>query len=409
MGVFWTPSGSGKVRRSLAARRGSIERLAAWGRAHRDAARPLAWMHPASVGEGLMARPVIARLRAHHPDVQVAYTFFSPSAERFARDIGADVVDYLPFDTPHAARELLATLRPALLAFSKLDVWPVLAEAAAAHGVPVALISATLDTQSRRTSRLARAVLGDAYAALAAVGAVDAATVERLRTLGVRPERAVVTGDTRYDQVWERVQAGTNGNTVSRMRSNRPTLVAGSTWPSDEDVLLPAWDLVASRVPGARLIIAAHEPSEAWRAAITRAAEARGRRAATIDAATADTDVVVIDRMGVLADLYAAGNVAYVGGGFHAAGLHSVVEPAAHGVPVVVGPRAGASRDASALLTAGGGIAAGSITALADALTRWLADGDAAAAAGARAREVVRRELGATDRTTALLTRLLRR
>jgi 3-deoxy-D-manno-octulosonic-acid transferase len=193
------------------------------------------------------------------------------------------------------------------------------------------------------------------------------------------------------------------------MRSNRPTLVAGSTWPSDEDVLLPAWDLVASRVPGARLIIAAHEPSEAWRAAITRAAEARGRRAATIDAATADTDVVVIDRMGVLADLYAAGNVAYVGGGFHAAGLHSVVEPAAHGVPVVVGPRAGASRDASALLTAGGGIAAGSITALADALTRWLADGDAAAAAGARAREVVRRELGATDRTTALLTRLLRR
>ncbi len=355
-----------------------------------------------------MARPVVARLRAQRPDLQVAYTFFSPSAERFAGEVGADVADYLPFDAPRAARELLASLRPSLVAFSKLDVWPVLAETAAAHGVPVALISATLDTQSRRTSPLARAVLGDAYASLAAVGAVDAATVERLRALGVRPERAVVTGDTRYDQVWERVQSGTNRDLVNRLRSARPTLVAGSTWPSDEAVLLPAWDLVAGRVPGARLIIAAHEPTDAWRAGVAQAAEAHGRRTATLDTASADADVIIVDRMGVLADLYAAGTVAYVGGGFHDAGLHSVVEPAAHGVPVIVGPRHGASRDAAALLAAGGGFATDAVAALGDTLTRLLTDGDAAAAAGVRASDVVRRELGATDRTTELLIRLLR-
>src|SRR5471032_2855498 len=138
------PERNGKIGASLSARRGIRARFAAWGARGRDASRPLVWLHAPSVGEGLQARPVIALLRARRPDVQIAYTFFSPSAEKFARNIGADFCDYLPFDTRGDADAVLDALRPAALVFSKLDVWPVLAERASARGVSLGLISATL-------------------------------------------------------------------------------------------------------------------------------------------------------------------------------------------------------------------------------------------------------------------------
>lgn len=401
------PSRGGKLVRSLAARRTALRDIAEWGRARRDPSRPLVWVHAASVGEGLMARPVIRRLRERHPEMQTAYTFFSPSAEGLAAKMGTDVFGYLPFDTPVAARALISALRPTLLAFSKLDVWPLLVEKAVGHGIPVALISAAIESTSGRLSLLARAVLGDAYSALSAVGAVDSASAERLVELGVSRDRIALTGDTRYDQVWARLQDANNRDLVERLRSPRPTLVAGSTWPSDEAILLPAWERVVAELPAARLVIAAHEPNAAWVGAVEHWARSHGRTAAGLGSATADTDMVLVDRMGVLADLYAVGVAAYVGGGFHAAGLHSVVEPAAHGLPVLTGPRHHASRDAALLHAANACAAVDSVDTMATALRHLLADRADAAAAGARARAVVQGELGATDRSVALLEALL--
>ena len=128
------PAGDGKIRSSLRARSGIRARFAEWGVRGRDDRRPLVWFHAPSVGEGLQARPVIARLRERRPDLQIAYTFFSPSAERFAQRIGADFFDYLPFDTGADAHATLDALRPGALVFGKLDVWPVLTERAARRG-----------------------------------------------------------------------------------------------------------------------------------------------------------------------------------------------------------------------------------------------------------------------------------
>jgi 3-deoxy-D-manno-octulosonic-acid transferase len=116
-GAALAPAGEGKTRRALRARRGIRERYAAWGRAGRDPARPLLWMHAPSVGEGLQARPVLQRLRASRPDLQLAYTFFSPSAEPFARALDVDFRDYLPFDAAGDARAALDALRPRALVF----------------------------------------------------------------------------------------------------------------------------------------------------------------------------------------------------------------------------------------------------------------------------------------------------
>jgi 3-deoxy-D-manno-octulosonic-acid transferase len=402
------PAGNSKFRRALSRRRGLIERYAQWGATARDASRPLVWFHAPSVGEGLQAQPVIDLLRARRPDVQIAYTFYSPSAEQFATTVRADFSDYLPFDTTEHASSVLSALRPSALVFSKLDIWPTLTESAAAAGVPVGVISATLPKSSRRRGVLARAFLADAYRALDRVGAIDEGDAERLREQGVRGDRVGVTGDTRFDQVWAR--AHRTSPLISRLWSSRPTLVAGSTWPSDEQHLLDAWIRIRDKIPDARLVIAPHETTDAHLRSIERWAGSHRLRFARVDASEAEgADVVLVDRHGVLGDLYALADTAYVGGGFHSAGLHSVLEPAAFGVPVLFGPRNEKSREAAKLVEAGGGAVVTGVPDLTIRLGYWLGSVIARDAAGSSARAVVQQGLGAAERSFELVTALLAR
>ena len=408
------PASDRKLWRAFRARRGLLDRWAAIA-PPRDPSRPLVWLHAPSVGEGLQARPVAHALRDARADVQQAYSFFSPSAERFATSIGAECTEYLPFDGAREADRLLSLLQPHLLVFVKLDVWPTLVARAVARGVPVAMLSATLSATSRRRSVVSRALLRDAYASLSLVGAIDADNAERLVALGVPRDRVRVTGDTRFDQVWQRAQRVDRGSALlTATASDRPTLVAGSTWPSDEAVLLPAWATLRRSVPRSRLIIAPHEPTAAHLTPIMNWARASGLRVSSLGelerrlgAAAEDPDVIVVDRVGVLGDLYAHATAAFVGGGFHRAGLHSAIEPAAFGAPVLFGPGHQMSREAGLLLAAGGAGAVEDTSTLSAALASWLGDTQLRSSAGAAARAIVERERGATARSVALLTELL--
>ena len=403
------PAGGGKVRRAVAARAAVLDRFRAWSRDHRSPSAPLVWIHAPSVGEGLMARPIIDRIRHERPDAQIAYTFFSPSAEDFARTLQVDVADYLPFDTAAAAAAMFKALTPAVIVFSKLDVWPVLAAEASARQVRLVLMSATLSESSSRRSGMARLLLRDAYASLDAVGAVHTDDSARLMALGVKPDRITVTGDVRYDQVWERMSAPSpHAATLAALASDRFTLVAGSTWSGDETCLFDSWPQVLAKRPDARLIIAPHELSADGMQALESRSARLGATSARLNAATPATDIVVVDRMGELADLYALADVAYVGGGFHDAGLHSVVEPAAYGAPVLFGPRHASSRDAMALLAAHGGFSVASGTELAERVAALTADPDTQTRAGEGARGVIVAGLGAADRSAALILPLLR-
>jgi 3-deoxy-D-manno-octulosonic-acid transferase len=404
------PARGGKLAATFRARRGIRARYERWNRETRNAERPLVWMHASSVGEGLQARPVLEQLRSHRPQLQLAFTFFSPSAEGFARSLDADFAEYLPFDSRGDARVTLEALSPRVLAFSKLDVWPALVAAARARGVRTALLSATLAHRSRRRSRISSAFTRGAYAALDAVGAIDEKDAIRLLQLGVREQAISVTGDTRYDQVWARAQQSASREALLvPLRSERPTLVAGSTWPADERELLPAWMVVRREVPGARLLIAPHEPTPAHLRHVEQWAAARKLTLARASALPpgGDADVVLVDGTGLLGDLYALADVAYVGGGFHGAGLHSVLEPAAFGVPVLFGPRHEASRDASLLIAADAGAPVSDASAIAARLEALLTRADTRGAEGARARDVVRKGLGASARSAALITALL--
>ncbi|HEX4469716.1 MAG TPA: glycosyltransferase N-terminal domain-containing protein [Gemmatimonadaceae bacterium] len=404
------PLSDAKALRALRARSGIIDRYRAWAGAHRDPSRPLLWMHAPSVGEGLQARPVLEVMRQRHPEVQLAFTHFSPSAETFARSLDVDFHDYLPFDSAADVRASLDALQPTALVYAKLDVWPTLSAVAHARGIRLGLVSATLASTSSRRSRLASLLLRDAYMALDAVGAIDDADAARLIDLGVQRSAITVTGDTRYDQVWQRAQrVDRHSPLLTRLASSRPTLVAGSTWPADEKVLLPAMARVRRQFPTARLIIAPHEPTSAHLASIEAWSAAEDYRLDRLDRGGATTDVILVDRVGVLGDLYALADFAFVGGGFHAAGLHSVLEPAAFGAPVLFGPRHQGSHDALLLVRDGGARAVIDLASLEQAMAHWLDYPAARAAAGAKARAFVSNGLGAAERSLRVVESLLDR
>jgi len=404
-----------KLAKGLEGRRQLLDRLTAWGSAYRDASRPLIWMHAPSVGEGLQAKPVIEMLRSTHPEWQIAYTFFSPSAERLARSLPVDVADYLPWDRPDAVQGALEALKPTALVYSKLDVWPELTLGAAARGVKLGLISATVSPTSSRLNWPARNWSRTAYEALDKIGAISEADATRLALLGARPSAMSVTGDTRYDSVLER--AGRLDPTIDALtRLEVPaggafTIVAGSTWPADEAVLLPTFADLRAQVPTARLVLAPHEPNPDHLAGIATAATRAGlpRPVRLSQLSRGVVPLVVVDRVGLLADLYAAGDVAYVGGGYHRAGLHSVLEPAAFAMPVVFGPRWGMSRDAGLLLEAGGAAALpeDGRHALLARWSVWHHDAAQRRAAGLAARRVVEEGRGAAERTADLVRSLL--
>jgi 3-deoxy-D-manno-octulosonic-acid transferase len=416
------PLGDEKAARAIKGRLGGAEALTGWARLNRDTKRPLVWFHAASVGEGRQAEAVISRLRAARPDWQVVFTHASASAERLAATIGADFAGYIPADTRRDTALALDALRPTKLVFAATDLWPELILQAAARDVRIGLISATLAPTSSRRGVIARALLSPAYRALDAVGAIDESDARALERLGVRADRIRITGDTRHDAAAARARAIDRGAPALRAlrASPAPILVAGSTWESDERALLPAVAMTRAKIP-LTLVIAPHEPDEEHIAALVRRIaialgavravrlsqlEAQFSPATRLPPTASEFDVCVVDRVGVLAELYSAAAVAFVGGGFHSAGLHAVIEPAALGVPVLFGPRWQSSRDARLLLEGSGGASASDASALAAILTKWLENQAARAAAGAAARAVVDTGLGAAERSLELVLNL---
>lgn len=401
--------GDGKLGRGVAGRRAAIARLEAWAAAYRRVERPLVWLHAPSVGETLMAGSILEVLRDVRPDCQIAFTFFSPSAERASTQVRADVASYLPWDIRGDVCRALDALRPAVVAFVRTEVWPALIDEAARRGARCALVNAPLAADSSRLRPIARRMLRPTYRALDAVGAVRQEDARRFAELGVPASRVHVTGDARFDQVMTRTKSDPDGARVPGplRTAPLPVVVAGSIWEADADRILPA--IAALRTRRLLWVLAPHEPTPAHVVSLEQGLARHGIRHARVDRLEAATreqdfpDAVVVDRTGLLADLYSVARVAYVGGGFGWAGLHAVIEPAAHGVPVLFGPRHGNTVEANDLVAAGGGFVVRDAAGLIDRVSALLDD----TRAGEAARMFVAARLGGSAANAALIVKLL--
>jgi 3-deoxy-D-manno-octulosonic-acid transferase len=397
-----------KIRAGHLGRRNAEGALSTWARLLRDPKRPLAWFHASSVGEGLQAESVINVLRQIRPACQFLYTHFSPSAEPLARRLSVDASGYAPYDLPSDVDTLLESLRPDLLVFSKLDLWPELATRAAGRGVRVAIVAGTVSAGSGRLKWPARRLLLPGYASVVAAGAIGEADAARLIRLGVPAAAVRVLGDPRFDSVASRVSATKVDDPLLRFGQGAPTLVAGSTWPGDEAALIQAFAVISAQRPDARLIMVPHEPTAVHLTHLeTQALRAKLPRPVRLSQATGPVPFLVVDRVGVLAALYGSGTMAYVGGGFGRAGLHSVLEPAGWGIPVAFGPRWHQSRDAELLVEAGAGVAVGDFRDLLRVWDGWLRDETRRAVEGRCARMVVDSGLGASRRSAEMLDELI--
>ena len=415
-----------KIREGLEERSGVLNRFQAWADRHRDRSRPLLWVHAASLGEARQAEAVLRVLRSRHPGWQLAVTRFSPSARGLGWEGLADLADVLPWDRRSDITRALEALRPDALVFCKLDLWPELARQASGRGIPAGLIAGTVSPRARRLRWPARALLRSGYRVLSRVGAISAADADRLVRLGVRPDRISLTGDPRFDSAASRADAIAWDDPLRRFARCGPSLVAGSTWPPDEDRLLAAFQSVRLSRPDAGLILVPHEPGPETLNRIDRVAGGLGlpnpRRLGSLPDAEAGM-ILVVDRVGVLPTFYSDAAIGYVGGGYGNAGLHSVLEPAAAGIPVLFGPHWEGSPDAGGLLGARAAAVAeasspdwldrdeGSAPEGANPLAAlWLAllrHPEQRRTAGARGREFVESGLGAAERNAEIVEELM--
>lgn len=309
------------------------------------AERPI-WIHAAS-GEIEYAKPVLRELRARFPETPLVVSYFSPSAERLLPPEEPMVKFFLmPWDTRGRIRQALDTLKPIAVLFARTDAWPEMVAQCRARGIPTLLFATTLAENSSKKNLLGRPLVRGTFARLSAIHAVSEEDARQLRTIGVR-EGVYVTGDTRFDQVFYRLEHPRLKIPRPEWLAGKSVFVAGSTWPEDEAVLVPALrDFLAG---GDHAVFAPHEATPAnldrLRARLKEADIPSVLLSELAHAAPAP--VIIVDSVGILADVYSWGTCAFVGGSFRAK-IHSVMEPLAAGLPVAVGPYHRNNREAIA-------------------------------------------------------------
>ncbi len=395
-----------KLRDAIQGRRGFRDR---WNALARDLPTDSVWFHVASVGEFEQARPVISALLRARPDIPVIVTFSSPSGYHFARKrevVGPAAIrfiDYLPFDTPEHMRFCLQCARPRLIVFVKFDLWPNLVWEADARNVPMILVDATLSASSGRIAGAAGWLYRDVHRRLRAILAISDDDAARFRASVPSHTAISVAGDTRFDRVMERWQ--NRSASTFTLPEGGVTLIAGSTWPADEERLLPALERLLREDTRLRVVLVPHEPTPAHVEPLRRWAAALGipTRVESEPSGDAHARIVIVDAVGVLAEAYRYADIVYIGGAF-TTGVHSVIEPAIAGVPVVFGPKHDNSFEALQLVERGAARAVRTADEAYSALSAWLRDDDARATAGRAARAYVESQLGATEKCMAALT-----
>jgi len=373
---------------------------------------PSIWIHAVSVGEALAARPLVPALRQRFPDHRLFLSTTTVTgnavAARGAKDL--DGLFYAPFDWPGPVRQVLSVVKPEMLLLVETELWPNLIHEAHRRGTRVAVVNGRISSRSfgryLRLRGLLRRVLGEIDLFLMQ-GQTHA---ERIQAMGAPAERIRVTGNLKYDAV----EPGRPPERLARLvrgRSSRPRplWIAGSTVGGEEELVLRAFHEVRERVEEAGLVIAPRHPERFDVVPpLVEAAGFRCRRRSMLDRdGWAEGEVLLLDTLGELARLYPLAEVVFVGGSLVPAGGHNILEPAASGRPVVVGPYMENFQEiADQFLAEGALVQVARPEELGGVVATMMLDEARGAVLGGRARGVVERNRGAVGRTVDALADL---
>lgn len=356
--------------------------------------RPI-WFHFASLGEFEQGRPVLERLKANRPEEKIVITFFSPSGYEVRKNYTkADGIFYLPFDTAANARRFVELVNPSMAIFTKYEFWHHYFRTLAERDIPLYLISGIF-----RRSQVFFKWYGDFYRNMLKnvthFFVQNEESKHLLNSIGIN--RISISGDTRFDRVYENTKQPPVFPAVASFCGNAPVLVAGSTWPADEKLLA---DLAVAH-PGWKFIIAPHEIHAShireiehlFPDSIRFSEYALNAQSATHNTqpASHNPQTLIVDNIGMLSGLYQYGKLAYIGGGF-GAGIHNTLEAAAFGLPVIFGPKYDKFKEAKDLIALGAAQSVRNAGELKAAFNGFIRKEDS----GIRARTYVGENKGAT-------------
>ena len=374
--------------------------------------KPVAWFHAASLGEFEQARPVLERYKAQHPDSRIIVTFFSPSGYEVRKNYSqADVVRYLPMDTPRNVRRFLDTYRPTVAFFVKYEFWYNYLDELRRRGVPTYIFSAIFRPDQyffKWYGGWFRRQLKECFAHLFVQ---NEESLHLLKSHGI--DRYSLAGDTRFDRVHQIAQAAERDATVDAWLDGYEgkVLVGGSTWPPDEELLTQT--IKQSSNQAIRIILAPHVISEEHLKQIeqifpesirySKVTELLSNKVTESHSETQslshpDThQVLIIDNIGLLSKLYRYADVAYIGGGF-GVGIHNILEAVTFGKPVLFGPNYHKFQEAHDIIARGGGFSHSDGTQLVENLQPLLTDTDAYRRASQACLDYMDANLGSTDK-----------
>lgn len=392
-----------KIRRGIRGRRGLFESLR--HQIQRLPAGKRVWFHSSSMGEFEQAKPIIAALKARLPELRVIVSFFSPSGYEHSRKYAlADAITYLPFDTRSGAKHFIDIVRPDAAVMVRYDVWPNHIWELERRHTPTFIANATMRRQTKRRIPFVRSFHHHVYNALTEILTVSREDAEVFSLFGLTQPAIQPIGDTRYDQVSARsVEARKRHIIPEPVVHQKHILVAGSTWPEDEEALLPAILKLQQELSTLLVILVPHEPTIEHLEDLEQMLQGKTTfiRFSGLNEYQGER-VLIVDSIGILLVLYAYAHAAYIGGSFRQ-GIHNVLEAAVYGIPVVFGPRHRNSQEPLQLVERGGGFVVNDADEMYRTLKNLLEDDTARTTAGARAAQFVQSNLGATERFLAHL------
>lgn len=350
------------------------------------------WFHAASLGEFEQGRPLIERIRKEHPEYRILQTFFSPSGYEVRKNYqGADIVCYLPFDTPRNVRRFIEMVNPCMVFFIKYEFWQNYLNTLYKKGIPVYSVSSIF-----RPNQIFFRWYGKDYRKVlktfSHLFVQNEVSEKLLASIGVTD--VTIVGDTRFDRVLDICTVAKDLPLVKAFKGNSKTFVAGSSWGPDEDIFIRYFN----EHPEMKLVIAPHVVSDSHlKEIMEKVKRPCVRYTEATEENVSKADCLIIDCYGLLSSIYRYGEISYIGGGF-GVGIHNVLEAAVYGIPVIFGPNNKKFREAQHLLEKKGGLEINDYEEFKRLMDRFLTDNSYLQQAGNAARDYVKNNSGALEK-----------